>query len=195
MGATHLVWCSSKISIANIFSMSCFWIPDRWCQLGTVQIGLSAPLLNLNHFLSWLLQLNPNISPTYFVVPTWYLTIYPDTHHSPPIILVGFANRFFCDPYLFFLLIVTTHWRLDYINDIVGVSFLRRYGVYTGVDVIPSFVFTHSAVACVVLSNLSSSTVPGSSLRACITCRKTWVVDANIICFDRNTAFADRFAI
>lgn len=41
--------------------------------------------------------------------------------------------------------------------------------VYSRVDGIRSFVYTHSQFLCVILANLCSPSVLGSSLRACLT--------------------------
>lgn len=68
-------------------------------------------------------------------------------------------------------------------------------GVSIRFDRITLSVSTHYLFACVVVSNLGLSTVLVSSLQVCMTLGRVLVVDATIVCFGRETSFADRFAI
>lgn len=74
-----------------------------------------------------------------------------------------------------------------------------RFSAFTGVSIcvdgITLFGSTHSPLSCVVLWNLDSFTVWGSSVLKCTTGRRALVTSATVMWFTRETAFSDRFAI
>lgn len=90
---------------------------------------------------------------------------------------------------------MATHWCLDCIDDIVGVSVPASYGVSICVKGKTFFVSTHAPFARVVQSKHGSSTMSGSLLHACMKCGKPSVAEATIVHFSTETSFADRFII
>lgn len=96
---------------------------------------------------------------------------------------------------LFVLPVVTTHWSLAFIDDVLGVLVLQSFGVCLNVDGFTLFDSTQSLPKRIVMSSFGLSSSRGSSLCAFMMCWGALVADATIMRFGTDTFFADRFAI
>lgn len=99
----------------------------------------------------------------------------------------GLPNVFFHVLYfywlcLFITLILTAHWRLDFIEDMVGVSALRSDGSPFALRELHYLILYPLDRVFGAFSSLRSSTMSGSLLRPSMTCRRALVSDRTIGC-------------
>lgn len=106
-------------------------------------------------------------------------------HCDRPIFFLRFASRSCLCSVSVVLLTLATNWRLDFNDDIVGVSILRRYGIYLRVDSLILFVSSDSLLVSVKLSGLGSSSVSGSFPLEGRNCEEVLTADGPAILFVR----------
>lgn len=186
--------CQSFVDFVLLKSL-CTWPSSVWCwlhwafpvELNSTQCLDALIWLKCPSHMCWKSESKFKILARYALLSTENFTF------GTPIV---FSHVFYysCSR-LFVRLVLTAHWWLDCMDDIVVVSVLRRYGVSIRVDVLALFVSIHSSFACVVLSSLGSSSLSGSLIRTCMRCGRELVANVTMVCFDIEMAFADRFVI